>query len=142
MSNDTGTVGRVSETRTKTKRILIVDDEFDITQTFTWLFEWKGFEVLTATNGQEALEMLDKSKPDIIVSDCMMPVMDGIKFSKRARDRLATERVPIILMSAAPGKYDLADAEFDVFLQKPFQFDALLETVNQLLASKSGKRTA
>jgi CheY-like chemotaxis protein len=142
MANETGTVGVISETDRNIKHVLLVDDEFDITQTFAWLFEWNGFGVLTASNGKEALEMLDKRMPDVIISDCMMPIMDGIKLSRQLRDNPATQRIPIILMSAAPAKHNLADAAFDVFLQKPFRFEALLEAVNRLLASKSGERTA
>jgi CheY-like chemotaxis protein len=92
-----------------------------------------GFEVLCASNGREALEMLEKRMPDIVVTDCMMPIMDGVKFSRRVRDNPATGDIPIILMSAAPGQHKLASAAFDVFLEKPFRFDTLLVEVKKLL---------
>lgn len=115
--------------------ILIVDDEIDITQTFAWLFEWNGFEVLCASNGREALELLEKRIPDIVITDCMMPIMDGVEFSRRVRDNPATRNTPIILMSAAPAQHELERAAFDVFLEKPFRFDALLVEVKKLLES-------
>lgn len=117
------------------KLVLLVDDELDIAQTFAWLFEWNGFDVLCASDGRQALEILGKHEPDIIISDCMMPVMDGVELSRKVRDGPASRKIPIILMSAAPAQHNLSEAEFDVFLQKPFRFDALLAEVSRLLGT-------
>lgn len=115
------------------KAILIVDDEFDIVDTLTMLFETIGFEVFSASNGAEALGVLNKHTPDIILSDCMMPVMDGIEFRNRVRALAAFEKTPFILMSGAPERHDLTDTVFDAFLKKPFQFDVLMVAVSSLL---------
>ncbi|MGV3653898.1 MAG: response regulator [Noviherbaspirillum sp.] len=117
------------------KLVLLVDDELDIAQTFAWLFEWNGFDVLCASDGRQALEILGKHEPDIIISDCMMPVMDGVELSRKVRDGPASRKIPVILMSAAPFQHNLSKAEFDVFLQKPFRFDALLAEVSRLLGT-------
>lgn len=116
------------------KLILIVDDEIDITETFSLLFEVHGFETLTASNGSEALTLLENRIPDLIISDCMMPVMDGIAFRKKVEENRLLEAVPFILMSAAPEQHDLASVRIDGFLKKPFHFDELIDKVKALLA--------
>jgi CheY-like chemotaxis protein len=113
--------------------ILIVDDEFDITSTFSMLFQLRGFETLIANNGQHALDVMKTRIPDIILSDCMMPVMDGIEFSMRVRNEPATADIPIILISAAPEKHNLSLAECNIFLRKPIRFHELLASVLKLL---------
>jgi len=115
------------------KLILIVDDEIDITETFSLLFEVHGYEVLTATNGREALKLLQERVPDLIISDCMMPVMDGITFRKQVQQDPVLGEKPFVLMSAAPDQHDLASVKIDRFLKKPFQFDELIDTVQTLL---------
>lgn len=121
--------------REQMKTILIVDDEVDITETFSGLFELHGFEVLTASNGLQALEVAKKRTPDIIVSDCMMPVMDGLEFSRQARSDPAMGETPIVLMSAAPTPQTLSNGTCEAFIQKPFRFNDLLSVVNRLLKS-------
>lgn len=118
------------------KVILIVDDEFDIIHTFTLLFELHGFEVLSALNGLQALNMLAKRTPDIIVSDCMMPIMDGLELCKQVRGDPATRSIPFILMSAAPDEHRLAGVAFDTLLKKPFRFNDLLIEVTKLVGSR------
>jgi CheY-like chemotaxis protein len=134
-ANDAEPVGDRRDAEEKMKVILIVDDEVDIISTFSILFELHGFEVLSAANGLQALEMVQKRAPDIIVSDCMMPIMDGLEFSRKVRGNPATHKIPIVLMSAAPAQHRLASAEFDVFMKKPFRFNDLLAEVTKLLKS-------
>lgn len=117
------------------KRILIVDDEIDITDTFSLLFEVHGFEVMAASNGSDALNLLRDHLPDLIISDCMMPIMDGITFRKEVQQIPALAAVPFILMSAAPDRHDMTSITVTHFLKKPFQFDELLAIVNQQLSS-------
>lgn len=115
------------------KLILIVDDEIDITETFSLLFELHGYAVLTASNGQEALQLLETHTPDLIISDCMMPVMDGVTFRKRVAANPVFSNTRFILMSAAPERHDLASVTVDRFLKKPFQFEELFNAVQSLL---------
>lgn len=116
------------------KLILIVDDEIDITETFSLLFEVYGFETQTAANGSEALALLEERVPDLIISDCMMPIMDGITFRRKVQAHDAWNVVPFLLMSAAPDQHDIASVRIDGFLKKPFHFDELIQTVRLLLA--------
>lgn len=113
--------------------VLIVDDEIDITSTFSMLFEVHGFSVRTASNGIEALAALAESLPDLIVSDCMMPLMDGLELCRRVRADAAMAGIPIILMSGAPDRHDLTSVTYDAFLKKPFLFSRLMTAVRKLL---------
>jgi CheY-like chemotaxis protein len=118
------------------KLILIVDDEFDLTSTFSLLFELNGFETVTANNGHQALEVMKQRLPDLILSDCMMPVMDGVELSRHIRANSVTAKIPIILMSAIPQHRDLIDLSFSAFIQKPFQFKNLLDMTLRILSKQ------
>jgi DNA-binding response OmpR family regulator len=117
----------------KKKIILVVDDEPDITATYSMFLTIQGFEVITADNAIQALEIISTRVPDLIISDCMMPFMDGIEFAGRVKAHLATQNTPIILMSGAPELHDLTKSNYDVFLQKPVMFERLVPIIFQLL---------
>jgi CheY-like chemotaxis protein len=123
--------GTVAE---KTKRILVVDDEIDITAVYSMLFELHGFRVLTAANGRQAFELINAEPPDIVLSDCMMPVMDGIELTRLLRSVPKTAEIPIILMSALPDPQRLSTSGHDMFIQKPANFSALLKAVKRMLS--------
>ena len=114
--------------------ILVVDDEVDITDTYAMLFELHDFTVLTAGDGAAALTKVKLAMPDIIVSDCMMPVMNGIDFCIALRAHPGGEQVPVILCSGAPELHDLSASRHDTFLRKPVFFEHLLEHVRKLLS--------
>ena len=118
---------------TKVCRILVVDDEPDITETYQMLLEMHGYLVSTANNGVEALDRVTETEPDLILSDCMMPKMDGIEFIRRARLIPELASIPIILMSGAPELHDFSDRMHTLFLQKPILFDDMLNKINKLL---------
>ena len=113
--------------------ILVVDDEVDITETYALFLGLHGFEVITADNAIQALELIGQRRPDLIVSDCMMPFMDGVEFSRRVKADPATCTVPVILMSGAPELHDLASPTYEVFLRKPVLFQRLLQEIERLL---------
>ena len=119
--------------------ILIVDDEIDITETYSMLFELHHFRVLTANSGAEALQKFKDHAPDIVLSDCMMPGMDGIALCRQIRALETGRNVPIILNSAAPQFHNLSGSEHDLFLQKPIKFERLLAEIRRLMAKKNKK---
>jgi len=135
MDNDRDVVGRPDSAEQEPRTVLIVDDEVDVVEVFTMLFQVHGFLVVSAGNGLAALDILERSLPDIVLSDCMMPVMDGLELCRRLKQTPATAAIPIILMSAAPGSHDLRSAPYDLFLKKPFLFSTLLVEVEKLLAA-------
>jgi CheY-like chemotaxis protein len=117
------------------KLVLVVDDEVDITDTLGMLLKLHGYEVLTAANGLEALAQMRKRIPDIVVSDCMMPLMNGLELCTRIRRNPTLQHLPIILASGAPEHHDLTGVEFTLFLKKPFGFDVLASEIARLLAA-------
>ena len=110
-----------------------MDDEFDLRSTLAMLLELHGFQTLNASNGEQALQVLQKQTPDLIISDCMMPVMDGIALSRAVRANPATATLPIILMSAAPQQHNFSAAPHDAFLKKPFQLNELLTAIDRVM---------
>lgn len=124
------------------KLILIVDDEFDLTSTFSMLFQLNGFETATANNGQHALDQIKARTPDLILSDSMMPIMDGIELARQIRADPATAHIPIILMSAVPEKQNLAGSMANAFVQKPFQFKHLLAITRRMLFPQGEDQTS
>jgi CheY-like chemotaxis protein len=116
--------------------ILVVDDEVDITETYALFLDLHGYEVVTANNAVQGLEALALRVPDLIVSDCMMPHMDGVEFSRRVRAGAKTSHIPVILMSGAPELHDLASPSYDVFLRKPVLFQSLMREIERLLAGR------
>lgn len=115
------------------KLILIVDDEIDIIDTFSMLFEVHGYDVIAASNGRDALALLDDCTPDLIISDCMMPIMDGVTFRRHVQQSPRLAALPFILMSAAPDRHDLSSITVNHFLKKPFQFDELIAIVKKMV---------
>ncbi|NUU02344.1 response regulator [Herbaspirillum robiniae] len=113
--------------------ILIVDDEVDITDTYAMLLELHGFSVVTAGHGAEALSKAQLAMPDLVISDCMMPVMNGIDFCAALRRLPGGGTVPVILCSGAPELHDLSQSSHNLFLRKPVFFERLLEEIQRLL---------
>jgi CheY-like chemotaxis protein len=112
-------------------RILIVDDEFDIAATYAMLFEYHGYAVTSAANGRDALAQAALAPPAIVLSDYMMPHMNGGELCRRWRADPALRHIPFILTSAGIIK-DQASIECDVFLTKPVRFELLLGHIDRL----------
>jgi CheY-like chemotaxis protein len=113
-------------------RILVVDDEPDLRFILRRIFERAGHEVADAGDGARALECVRASLPELVVTDIMMPVMDGRELIRRLRADPATAQIPIL---AVTGNGELAGSA-DALLAKPYQPDQILAAVNALLASQ------
>jgi len=113
------------------KCVLIVDDDPDIRQSLAELLFREGFEVCTASNGQEALELLRRSSPpSLIFLDLAMPVMDGWQLAQALRGDPALSAIPVILLSEMENGREQAAALGAVgLLSKPITLEQLLETV-------------
>ncbi|UYQ91364.1 ATP-binding protein [Chitinophaga horti] len=106
----------------KTTHILVVDDNIDMRDYIARLLQ-KGYRVSTAGHGQQALEEIAKDAPDLVVSDIMMPVMDGIELLHHIKNNPATAAIPVILLSARAGeeaKIEGYDIGADDYVVKPF----------------------
>ncbi|HZY82230.1 MAG TPA: ATP-binding protein [Cyclobacteriaceae bacterium] len=115
--------------------ILIVDDNSDMRKHIRSLLE-KEFNVFTAPNGLEALRVIREEDPDLVISDVMMPVMDGIQLLKTVKSDPATSNVPVILLTARAGeesRIDGYDTGADDYLVKPFAANELLSRIKAQL---------
>lgn len=116
------------------RTVLVVDDEFGTVEVLLAALEDAGYRVLTAANGRRALERLEENKPDLVVSDFMMPLMDGAALVLAMRSNPHYRDIPVIMMSAAPETALRRHLDgYAAFLRKPFRVPALLELIGSLL---------
>jgi two-component system, sensor histidine kinase and response regulator len=119
-------------------RLLIVDDVPDNLFLVRTILEEEGYEIVTSSNGQEALKIIETEPPDLVLLDVMMPVMDGYEVTRRMRAMKDLPFIPILLITA----YDRANAVkgldlgADEFIRKPIEADELLARVRSLLRLK------
>ena len=116
------------------KKILVVDDEFDLLQTICATLELGGYQPESAGNGREALKKIAASRPDLVLTDVMMPYMSGYDLVEAIRQLPDGDDVPLILMSAIdPAQHP--KGKWDAVLPKPFTLDGLLSTVEELIGA-------
>jgi len=122
-----------------TKKLLIVDDEPHIRllleQTLEELEDYD-VEILTATNGLEALEMIQSEKPNLVFLDVMMPKMNGYDVCKKVKGELGMTDVYIIMLTAKGQEFDRSrgkDMGADIYMTKPFDPDEILEKSYEIL---------
>lgn len=112
------------------RTVLVVDDEFGTVEVLVAALEDAGYRVLTAANGRRALERLEENKPDLVVSDFMMPLMDGAALVQAMRANPEYQHIPVIMMSAAPEAALRRHLDgYAAFLRKPFRVHALLQII-------------
>jgi two-component system, chemotaxis family, chemotaxis protein CheY len=128
--------------RATDRLVLVVDDDPDILQTLALCLSTEGYRVLMAANGQEALDVLSRERPDCILLDLMMPVMDGWQFVSEVETR-GWRRMPLLILSAdrAVQQHSIK-LHAEAYLAKPFDLDELLGKVSQLIGGPSGPSTA
>lgn len=116
--------------------ILVVDDERDIREILEYNFRREGYEVLTACDGREALDIVQLSLPDLIILDVMMPEIDGFEVCRRLRDNPNTSALPVIVLSAKLREFDdLVRLELGAteYIQKPVSPRVLVHRVDYYL---------
>lgn len=116
-------------------RVLVVDDSEVIRQLIRVNLELEGFEVVTAADGAECLEVIRRVKPDVVTLDVVMPRLDGLRTAARLRATPDTSRLPIAIVSACtPADLDLGDTVgVDGYLGKPFDPADLVALVRRLM---------
>jgi two-component system alkaline phosphatase synthesis response regulator PhoP len=124
-------------------KILVVDDEIYIVHILDFSLGMEGYEVLTALDGEQALEKARAGHPDLIVLDIMMPKLDGYETCKLLKADPATKDIPVILLSAKGRNVD-QKVGFEVgandYITKPFSPRKLVERINALLGQTSPHR--
>lgn len=111
------------------KTILVVDDEPAIAEILLEVLTDEGYHVVAAHNGHEGLRVLAESRPHLVLSDLMMPIMDGLALCRAMQADPAHRTVPIVLMSAAVERAATSACRYAAVLHKPFDLDLVLRTV-------------
>jgi len=118
------------------RRILITEDDPALAEMLRWLFSKEGFEVLHAIDGISALALARQERPDLILSDVMLPKMDGFKFCRLVKFDADLKRIPFIFLTARTQDKDretAMQAGADAYLTKPMQNQALIAEVRKRL---------
>ena len=124
--------------------ILAVEDVPDTLQLVDVALRFKGYRVVTARNGHEALKAIEAERPSLIITDILMPGMDGFSLVNRLRIQPDTRDIPVVFLSAtyiAPEDKEFASAiGVSRFLEKPINIEEMLKTVSELLKEKTHPR--
>ena len=121
-------------------KILIVDDEPDYVSTIRCRLEWNKYEVSTASNGKEGLEKAEAEKPDLILLDTSMPVMNGHEMLERLRQHPDMQQIPVIMVTALCQIQDIESASrlgISDYVAKPFDSAELVQKIANILKEKS-----
>ena len=114
-------------------KILVVDDEPDIAELLRTVLEEEGYQVIVAGNGREGLSRVTDARPDLILCDVMMPLMDGISLCRAVQADPATRGIPLVFMSAGRKPVNADGCRYDAFIAKPFELTAVTDVVAALL---------
>ncbi len=127
-----------------TAKLLVIDDDPDIRDVLSAFLEAEGFEVITAADGLEGLELIRSENPDLIILDLMMPEVDGFEVCNKLRDpRWARwSSIPIVVLTSAREeasrrRYELETGmrmEVEDYVEKPLDPDVVLERIQNILA--------
>jgi DNA-binding NarL/FixJ family response regulator len=120
----------------ETHQLLLIDDDPNLILLVKDYLEFRGYEVLTAENGREALEILEQHIPDMIICDVMMPEMDGYDLVESVRQDPRTNWIPILFLSAKGQSQDRVkglNKGADVYMVKPFEPEELVAQVESSL---------
>jgi CheY-like chemotaxis protein len=114
--------------------VLVVDDDEDIVEAVTLALDGEGYRAIHAT-GHAALRCAEEARPDVVLMDVMMPLLDGTKLSRLLRANPRTAHIPIVAMSALSHKDAPHEMRYDAWLGKPFDLLNLLVVINAVAAN-------
>jgi CheY-like chemotaxis protein len=119
--------------------ILVVDDEYGVAEVLEAALADAGHDVVTATNGRQGLERLRERRPDLVLLDFMMPIMDGSAMLKAMREEPAYRDIPAVVMSSLPESAiaGAAQGTYTAFLRKPFKIGAVIDLMNAVLGRRA-----
>ncbi|PIQ83485.1 MAG: two-component system response regulator [Candidatus Omnitrophica bacterium CG11_big_fil_rev_8_21_14_0_20_63_9] len=124
------------------KKILVVDDEQQLALAVKIRLQSRGYQVVTAHDGQQALELAAKDQPDLILLDVLMPVMDGYSCLRELNTRFGRGKIPIIILTARDRMKDLFELEgIEDYVIKPFDHDDLLVRIDRAFKRRAAGKT-
>ena len=118
------------------KKILIVDDEPNIVTSLEYLMQKNGYEVKIARNGDEALELVESFRPDVVLLDVMMPRKSGYEVCQKMRERKDWQHIKIVMLSAKGREAEVnkgLSLGADTYVTKPFSNQELIDKIDELL---------
>lgn len=121
------------------KKILIVEDEKTLLKLESILLKSKGYQVVGAASGTEALAVVQREKPDLVLLDVMLPGIDGFKVCARLKGAPETKDIPIVMLTARTRQEDIArgrDAGANEYITKPFQSAQVTRVIARLLGEQ------
>jgi CheY-like chemotaxis protein len=119
------------------KTILVVEDDNAILSLIQEVLGDEGYRVLSAMNGKEGLEQTRSQAPDLVISDLMMPILNGIDMARTLRADPRYQRLPLVAISGALKPDAALNALFSAFLAKPFSLGDLVTLVEQMLGDRA-----
>jgi len=115
------------------RKILLVDDEQQLAMAIKIRLQSKGYEVVTAYDGRQALELIPKERPDLVILDVMMPVMDGYFCLREINQRFGRGKIPVMILTARDRMKELFDLEgIEDYVIKPFDHEDLLLRIERV----------
>jgi DNA-binding response OmpR family regulator len=121
-----------------TKRLVYVEDEQEMIDLVRLILARRGYEILGANGGREGLDLIRKEKPDLVLLDLMMPVMDGWDVYQQMKADTSPQHIPVIIITAKAQNIDkvlgLHIAKVDDYISKPFSPQELVDSVEKILA--------
>lgn len=125
--------------KTKKIKILVIDDEPNIVQTLKDRLEMNEYEVVTACNGREGMQQAEKERPDVVLLDVIMPVMDGHEMLEALRRQSWGQEMSVIMLTARSQTQDIVRANscgIDDYIVKPFDLSELLEKIESIIEQR------
>jgi len=126
-----------------TKKVLVVDDESHILHVIAMKLSNAGYQVITAMDGQEAVELIDSEQPDLVITDYQMPYISGLEVCKMLHRRGGAKATPTIMLTARGFDIEpreMIEAGISTVLAKPFSPREVLEKVNELLCTTPSRQ--
>jgi len=120
------------------KKILVIDDEEQLALAVKIRLQSKGYQVLSASNGRQALEVMSQDRPDLVLLDVLMPIMDGYSCLREINQRFGRGKMPVIILTARDQLKELFDLEgIEDYIIKPFDHEDLLVRIERVLQRAS-----
>ncbi len=124
------------------RKVLIAEDNAVNRELLRELLETRGYTVLEACDGQEALDMIDQARPDILLLDIGMPVLDGFAVVRKIRENPHLAKLPVVAVTAYAMQDDrekILNSKFDGYLSKPINPRSLMEELDRLLSQRDDR---
>ncbi|HEX8221744.1 MAG TPA: response regulator [Chloroflexia bacterium] len=114
------------------KTVLLAEDEEELAELLSGFLRDSGYRVVCAANGRQALAAMEAVRPDVVLCDIVMPLLDGLSFCRLLADHPLHRHVPVVLMTALVEHLNLTDYPHAALVRKPFDIDQLLLTIARL----------